>query len=615
MDALLGISDALKAPIAKTSADGKVETFERRLNGKFLPFVGLHGMLLALFYLVAELELSSPVDGAVPLWPVILLAVAALTSGTTAIVYHLRGRAHDGAGGAGVAVILAMVTSLLLPTGDIGVAVALAIFLTLLTLNARGWVSDYDTNTVFVYLPLMFFVVRDLPLWTQLLSAVGLFGAATFVKFLLQPQSNKVPLGFSMLVFLFVLTKRSGDEQLLASILVLLAMILFTVYGFRNRRATGSSYRHFLFDAIIMGLWGVLVATFEAPDDDLLVLWGIGVVIYQSVALVLLGLRGAADPGTLASSGARWVWIQIGVFASFVDYLVEGVLRQMWGVDPTYASEVGGLMILVVFIPVYHILKSRFLALATRIGISAGVLSLGVATCKDFTSRYVNQVDEFTPDMLRVHLLSEYQTDLFWLVFAFLVGLAATLRVPPAPEMAWWRGLIWARHMVLVRRAGRLIGANANRIAFVGGFIAALAALAKWIRYAAGEQQGAGSRALMLLCVFVFGVAMTILFGRYLESCCEPGAYPLLQASPLEFIEGDLVYVLSWCCWGTLFYLYGVTFKDCLARFFAISFVLMPLIAFDTDTLGLDKKVFLAEMVLACCFSLFSFGILRRVAR
>jgi hypothetical protein len=417
-------------------------------------------------------------------------------------------------------------------------------------------------------------------------------------------------LGFGMLVFLSLVIATGGDAEALVSFLVFLALLLFVVYGFRNRHVTGSSYRYFLFDVVVMGLWATLIFTMDLSGEAPIVVWGTGVVLYEGIAITMLAHRGVSGAAAIAARGAHMVWIQIGCFAVFYELLVETILRDAFGVEFEF---VGVLLIIAPFILFFRVLKSRFLALSTRLWIGITLAQAADTLLDKYQYQFAYNIDAAPSETLRTDLLSVYATDLIWVAFGFLIGIAATVRVPPVESIAWWRGLIWPRHMVLLRKMGRLIMANASRIAFIGGMLSAIGALLKWMQYAGGKHQGFGSRNLMLLGVYVYAVAMTNLFGRFLYYCCAVSDTTVLKSPLLEFASGDLIYVLSWCVWGLLLYLYGVFIKDYLARFFSIGFVLMPIVMYASNN-TLSNESFFAQTALSCCVGLFCLGLLRRVA-
>lgn len=612
---LQGFVRQVRAPIARQSIDEKVEVFERRLNGKILPFAGLHGTLLALVYLIEETSTVPDLALRHVLLPALAPAAAALFCGLLTAAYHFTGRARDIAGGAAVAFCLGLVAVLLLPFGGIWAALQLAaavgLCLALLALNGAARVADYEFNTVWLYLPLIFLVVGRLSGIEQMLAAVALYGPAIYVKFGLQPASNKVPLGFSVLVFLGMIIEDNAESEGLIAAMVLLVLVLFVVYSFRMRHVAGSSYRHFLADAIIMGLWALLVSLMDLGDDSTsIILWGGGVATYQGITLFLLLAGKPVTARAQTERDARLAWLQIAAFAIFGELVIEGILEQRFGIEKPY---VGALIIMAPFIPLFRWLQAPFLALSTRLWIAGFLISAAGEAISTLERRYTEPGEGQTPDSLRADFLANWDSELTWLVFALVVALAATLRITPAFEVAWWRGLIRARHMVLLRRAARLVIANANRIAFVGGLIAAVGALFNWMRYAGSDGSGQRSRDVLLLGAHVFAVAMTVLFGRYWLGCCDVEAYPALTQTPLTFAAGDLPFVLACCLWGTLLYLRGVLTHDYLARFFATAFVVMPLATYAINNPP-DDSAFLAQVTLACCFALFGFGLFRRLA-
>jgi hypothetical protein len=167
--------------------------------------------------------------------------------------------------------------------------------------------------------------------------------------------------------------------------------------------------------------------------------------------------------------------------------------------------------------------------------------------------------------------------------------------------------------MVLARRGLRLVIDNANRIAIIGGFIAAIAALFDWVRFAGSDRRGISSRDVMLIGVHIFAVAMTVLFTRYLLVCCDEAARSMLQSNPIYFAKEDWAYVLACCLWGTLLYVQGLLRRDTLARFFATAFVAMPLVTYAVNNTTEDSGFF-AFVLLTCSFSFFLLGLLRRTA-
>jgi len=606
-DQLQSVVEQARAPIDRATIDEKVETFERRLNGKILPFVGLHGTLIALLYAIDGTTLVESIAQAGALLPALLaLAVAALCGLMTAL-FHQLGRARDIFGGTAIAFSLALVGVLLAPYGLASVAAAIALHLLLLVLNAQGRAGDYEINTVWVYLPFIFLVVGDLSGIEPMLSAVAVYGPAIYVKFVRQPQSNKLALGFSALAYLSFIIEHNSDSTLLIAAMVALVLALFVVYAFRLRHLAASSYRHFATDAIVMGLWGVLVGTVLADvAENPLVVWGFGVAAYQGFLLTVLARKAPAD-ATLAERGARLAWLQLAALA-ILGELVAGAVQGASGIDAPYAAV---LIVAAPFIPLFRLLRSPFLALTTRLCIAASLFAAAVDTYDNFGRSYHATGPQETPAALRESFLVGFDSTLALAVFALLVGLAGTLRVGPVAEPAWWRGLVRPRHMVLTRRATRLVVENANRIAFVGGFIAAVVALFDWIRFAGSDRRGVSSRDVLLIGVHVYAVAMTVLLGRYLYACCETEAEPLLRAGPLTFPAGDYIYVAACCAWGLALYLQGVLRHDHLARFFATGFIAMPLVTFGINNTAEDSS-FLAYVVLTCCFSLFFLGLVRR---
>ncbi len=611
MDPLDSVVQQTKAPIARNTISEKVEIFERRINGKILPFLGLHGTLIALIYIVESTPLPGLIAPEGSLLPGLAsLAVALLCSLLTFVFQYLK-RSEDIFGGTSIAACLAMIGLLQLDLGTLSLAAASAIYLILLFLNATARVADNEINTVWVYLPFIFLVVGEPSGPAQMVCAVALYGPAIYVKFVLQPESNKLALGFSALVFLALIIKDNTDSQGLIGAMVFLVLVLFIIYAYRMRHVAGSSYRHFVTDAIIMGLWAVLVGTLLGDaSDNPLVLWGVGVALYQGLLLAALKTRAAAGAETAAERGARLAWLQIAAVAIFFIPLGEDLLHDALGSDGEYVAV---LIIVMFFIPLFRLLQSPFLALATRLWI-AGCLFIVVSdTQHDFEVDYLRPLLDETPADLRAKFLLEVDSALWLAVFALLVGLASTIRAGTVREPTWWRGLVRDRHMVLARRGARLVIDNANRIAFVGGFISAVVALFNWIRFAGSDRRGVSSRDVMLIGVHVYAVAMTVLFARYLLSCCDPEAESLLRANPLAFLQEDWPYVLACCAWGLVLYLHGIFRRDPLARFFAAAFITMPLATYALNN-SVENSSFFAFVALSCCVSLFFLGLLRRSA-
>lgn len=552
-ESLQDLVQRVKAPISRQSIDEKVEVFERRLNGKILPFLGLHGTLLALIYLIKSTPVVESLALGHPLLPTLTLAPIALLCGLLTTAYYFTGRVV--AGGAAVTICVALLAALLpLEAGlaELQLAAALALCLALLTLNGAGRVDDYEFNTVWLYLPFILLLVGRLTGIEQMLAAVTLYGPAIYLKFRVQPTSNKVPLGFSVLIFLGMIIRDNPESKWLIAIMVMLVLVLFVVYSFRLRHVTGSSYRHFLADAIIMGLWALLVGLIDSAIIDSYILWGVGVAFYQAITLVWLNSRLRAFPITARSAtevDARLAWLQIATIAIFTEIVLE--FLELLGIHKSYVAI---LIILIPFILLFHRLQAPFLALCTRLWI-AGLLVLAATEAEtDLESRYI-ELDEgqvlYNP---RADFLDNWGSELIWVAFAFLFALTATRRITPAFKVAWWRGLVRARHMVLLRRTVRLVIANSSRIAFVGGLISAVVAIFNWMRYASGGGSGQRSRDALLLGAHVYAVAMTALFGRYALGCCDVNAYPALTQTPLTFVAGDLPFVFACCLWGTLLY-------------------------------------------------------------
>lgn len=608
VDQLQAIVGQARAPIARATIDEKVEVFERRLNGKILPFVGLHGTLIALLYAIGDTTLVATLARVDPLLPPLLALGAALLCGLLTALFHQLGRAEDMFGGTAIAFGLALTGVLLAPYGAAGVAAAAVLHLLLLVLNAQGRIGDYEINTVWIYLPFIFLIVGELSTSGQMFCALAVYGPAILVKFLRQPESNKLALGFSALVFLGFIIERNSDSTPLVAAMVALVLVLFIIYAFRLRHLTASSYRHFATDAIAMGLWGVLVETLLAGSvAHPLVVWGLGAAAFQGVLLTALASKAPAGD-SLAERGARLAWLQIATLAIFGELVADGLLKSVMGVEADYAAI---LIIVAPFIPLYRLLRSPFLALATRLWIAGSLFALAVDLQGGFADNYLDSPPEEMLGTPRESFLAGFDGALALAVFGLMVGLASTLQVGPTKELAWWRGLVRPRHMVLTRRGARLVIDNANRIAFVGGILSAVVAVFNWIRFAGSDRRGVSSRDAMLIGVHVYAVAVTVLLGRYLYACCEAEAEPLLRAGPLVFVAGDPLYVASCCLWGLALYLQGVLRRDHLARFFATAFIAMPLATFGIHNTAEDTS-FLAYVLLACSFSLFFLGLVRR---
>ncbi len=619
-DPLEGVVEQLRAPVSRHSIDERVQLFERRINGRILPFLGLHGTLLALVYLIENSSAVAVLSENHALLPALTLGVPAALCSLLVASFHFTGRARDVSGGTAVACCLGLLTALLLPfdgaLAALPLSAAVALCLMLLALNATGKVSDYDFNTVWLYLPLIVLVVGRPSGVEQMIVAIAVYGPAIYVKFGLQRAANKVPLGFSVLVFLSLIIEDNGESEGLIAAMVLLVLALFVVSSFRMRHVTGSSYRYFLADTIIMGLWAVLVGLMGHDDESTSIfVWGLGVAAYQGLAFLLLarkqGMGDSHEARALTERDARLVWLQIATVTIFGELVIESVLERQFGIDKAY---VGLLIIIAPFIPLFCWLRTPLLALATRLWIGGCLVFAAVEASSQLAERYTVLAEGQTLEDLRAAFVDSWASELTWLVLAFLVALAATRRIAPAYEVAWWRGLIRARHVVLLRRCIRLVIANASRIAFVGGFISAAAALVNWMRYASGGATGQRSQELLLVGAHVYAVAITTLFFRYALGCCDAAAYPPLAASPLSFAGGDGTFVLACCLWGTLLYLRGVMAHDYLARFFAAAFVVTPIATFSINNTWNDTAFF-AEVALACCFALFGFGLFRRLAR
>ena len=611
MKAFKTIAEHVPAPIGRHTIDEKVETFERRMNGKILPFLGLHGSLITLVYIFEETDIPDWIAAVSPWLSGFVLLAIALLFGLLTGFYQRFGKARDISGGGAIAFSLAIVAVLSLPIDQVGLVLAAAIHLLLLVLNATSQIDDYEINTVWIYLPAFFFLIAHPSGEEQLLLAVALYGPAIYVKFFRQPGVNKVPLGFSILIYLFLAIKDNAESEALISAMVLAVLVLFIYHSYRMRRLAGSSYRHFLFDAILVGLWGLLVYLVpDVDDDDKIVAWGIGVAAYQGIQIYLRFVGRQPSTRLMEERGARLSWLQIGAVAIFGQFIVEEIMERLFGFDALYATI---LLIVAFFVPVYRLLQSAFLALTTRLWVAGCLVAAVIQTKKRFEWEFLVESNAETPEALRGLFLAGHVNDLILVVFALLVGLASTFRIQPEPSLAWWRGMVRARHMALVRRGVRLVIANANRIAFVGGIISAIAAMVNWMRYAGSDRGGLHSRDLILVGVHVYAVAISVLLARYWVGCCDLRTFPELEANPLVFATGDLPYVLACCTWGVALYLNGVILKDYLARFFATAFVVMPLLTYGINN-SPDDASFLALVGLICCFSLVCFGLLRRIA-
>jgi hypothetical protein len=269
------------------------------------------------------------------------------------------------------------------------------------------------------------------------------------------------------------------------------------------------------------------------------------------------------------------------------------------------------LFIFASFIPVFIWLRMPLLALSTRIGIGICMLLALDALSSDLGDYLGSPDDARSEALLRSEFLAGLPGDLVWPAFVLIIGLAATLRIQPAYQIAWWRGIVRARHMALMRRGTRLVISNANRIAFVGGFISAGSALFNWIRYAGGDDSGQRSRDFMVIGSHVYAVAVTVLCLRYLFECCNVDASSVLRTDPLDFAKGDISFVIACAAWGGILYLRGVLDRDYLARFFAIGFVAAPLAMFTLEN-DLEDQIFLALTLLVVCATFFTFGLMRR---
>ena len=598
--------------------DKKVLAFENWLNGKALPFFGLHGGLLMLIYLIDHSLTYEEFFLGYPSQLAVALAVAALFCGFGIAASQFSGRAQYIPGGVAMGVCLSLMAVLVLPSGGamamVQFAIALVLSLTLLFFNATARVADYEFNAVWIYLPLIFLVVGQLPGNLQMFAAAALYGPAIYVKFRMQPGSGKVPLGFSALAYLTLIVSYNAGSEGVIAIMVLLVLALFVISSFRMRNVIGSSLRHFLVDAITVGLWGLLVSLVDHGFDGLIV-WGIGVAAYQS-ALILRTLRSRSPSGRLEAHAvtkrdAHLVWLQIAALAIFGELVINSLLEQRFGIEKPY---VGMLLIVAPFIWLFYRLRAPFLALSTRLLIANCLLLAAVISRQGFEERYIDRYDQQVPGSLRAVVADTWDSELMWAAFAFAVAWLATLRIPPDVEVAWWRGLIRPRHMVLVRRIVRLTVANASRIPVVGGLLSTTEAFLNWMRYASGDGRGRLSRDGLLVGVHIYAVAITVLLLRFGNNCCDVIANPALTTSLLIFGGDDLPFVIACCLWGTLLYLRGVLTQDCLARFLATVLVILPLATFNLNN-TLEDTVFLAQMTMVCCFALFGFGLLRRLVR
>jgi len=611
MESLQDLARQTKAPIAAGSIDEKVAVFESRMNGRILPFVGLHGCLLTLVYLLRETDLLTAPAVRDSLLPALVMAGLAALCGLVTALGQAGGK-RSLPGGAAFAVGLGMLAILQTPWMPAATAAAVVLYWVLVALNATGRSADYEFNTATLYLPVIFLLSAEISGGAQLAAGLALYAPAIYLKFRHQPHSSKMALGFSLLAYLAITIRDNADTQGLIAAMVAVVLVLFIVYSFRTRHLAGSAYRHFLTDAILAGLWAVLVWTLGLEDWGAnLALAGLGIAAYQGIALSLLKRRKAEGMARAAERDARLGWLQIATVLVLADILVDVLLEGLLDSDLVYPAV---LIVVLPFVALYRHLRSGFLALTTRLWIG-GCLLTAVNETRDlfYWDFLISNIGK-APAEVHGDVLELIAGQLFWLVFALAAGMAATLRARAVREVPWWRGLVPPRPMVHLRRSARLVIANANRIAFVGSIIAALSALFTWLRYAGGDGRGLRSRDLMLLGVHVYAVAITVLFMRYLEGCCDEEAYPALDLALLTFPQYGLPYVLAFCLWGLALYLRGVILRDTLARFFATGFVAMPLVTFTVNN-SLGDAVFLAEVALICCFSLFCFGLLRRFAQ
>ena len=620
----------IKAPVSLKSIDEKVDRFEQRLNGKLLPFLGLHGALLTLLYLSSpdseNVEFHTWISSLV--LPMALLVCASIT-----VFYYFRERSVEIPGGAAftaaLAIMVAFYTPLPIPDAVYLVLPILPCLLVIL-LNAKSIISDYEFNTLWLYIPLFFMLDDWLTTLEQFVIVLVLYVPAIYVKFTLQPKSIKLPLGLSLMVFLGFIIKHNTDSNTLISILVVLALVLFVIYSFRIRHQVGSSLRHFLAEAIVVGLWTLLVFLADFDFENALKAWGIGIALYQSICLVFLARRSlsgepesdeknaagnsALRQGWFSERDARLVWLQVASIAILGEWIIEDMLEDTFGIE---SPALGFLIMVLPFIPLFHRFGAPFLALTTRLMIAGCLLSIANEFQSELETRYTAESATGGPDALRADFLAAWPGELAIPLFAFVTALLACLRFKSSYQVPWWRGLVRPRHMALIRRTGRLVVSNANRIAFVGGFISALAALINWIRYAGsgGGESGDGqrSRELLLLLSHLYAVAITTVFLRYILGCCNRELNPELTVSALNFADGDLVSMVAFCLGGILLYLIGVFSRDYLARFFASAFVVIPLIAMVSSSE--NELGFLAMVVFICSLALFGFGLLRGIHR
>lgn len=78
MGPIQGLVEQTKAPLSRQSIEEKVEVFERWLNSKILPLLGLHGTLLSMIYLIEETPAVENFAPGHSLLPALTLAAAAL---------------------------------------------------------------------------------------------------------------------------------------------------------------------------------------------------------------------------------------------------------------------------------------------------------------------------------------------------------------------------------------------------------------------------------------------------------------------------------------------------------------------------------------------------------
>jgi len=223
---------------------------------------------------------------------------------------------------------------------------------------------------------------------------------------------------------------------------------------------------------------------------------------------------------------------------------------------------------------------------------------------RNFTTQY----EESTYSRAELDL---FQTTSNFLLFATAIIIAMLIASysRPTSQLAWWRGLIKPRHVVVIRSIYRTISDKIRTAPIIGWFFNAFLATLTSIRFIKGNNEKVSVYDFLLVILHVIAAIGTTKFSNIL----------LLGGLSINDIDTSLAwsemvsFVLSWSLWGLLLSIRGYLQSSLFFSFLGFVFLCVPIIRelfFDDLIEGMPEFTGILVLIMLSTIPIFLISLL-----